>query len=65
VEGQRSEALFHGPLLARGLVWVQVRVGCMSRNIHTAIETLELSPNRNTRLTHYSDSIDYNVCKVY
>lgn len=41
VEGQRSEPLLHGPLLARGLVWVQVRVGCMSTNIHTAIETLE------------------------
>lgn len=27
VEGERPEALLHGPLLARGLVWVQVGVG--------------------------------------
>ena len=43
VEGQRSESLLHGPVLAGRLIWVQVGVWYMSvGNHHTHTHTVQV-----------------------
>lgn len=59
MEGQRPEALFHGPLLTGRLVWVQVGVGGMPASHHSPDEGLGLEKSGTLKATAHLLS---NIC---